>query len=43
MFQPSTKVKFVSPEDSAVSSDEFSDTESDATVAMKQNYKYLHY
>ena len=32
LTQPNTKVQFVSPKDFAVFSDEFSDTESDATV-----------
>ena len=31
-FQPNTKIQFVSPEDTAVHSYEFSDTESEATI-----------
>ena len=31
-FQPNTKIQFVSPEDTAVNSYEFSDTESEATI-----------
>ena len=39
-FQPNTKVQFVSPKDSAVVSDEFSDTESDATVDNESDQPY---
>ena len=39
-FQPITKVQFVSPKDSAVVSDEFSDTESDATVDNESDQPY---
>ena len=38
-FQPNTKVQFVSPKDSVVS-DEFNDTESDATVDNKSDQSY---
>ena len=39
-FQPNTKVQFVSPKDSAVVSDEYSDTESDATVDNESDQPY---
>ena len=39
-FQPNTKVQFVSPEDSAVASDEFSDTELNATVGNESDQPY---
>ena len=39
-FQPNTKVQFVSPEDSAVVSDEYSDTESVATVDNESDQPY---
>ena len=40
IFQPNTKVLFVSPEDSAVASDEFIYTESDATVDNESDQPY---
>ena len=40
IFQPNTKIQFVSPEDSAVASDEFSDTESDATIYNESDQSY---
>ena len=40
IFQPNTKVLFVSPEDSAVASDEFIYTESDATVDNEGDQPY---
>ena len=39
-FQPNTKVQFVSPKDSAVVSDEISDTESDSTVDNESDQPY---
>ena len=39
-FQPNTKIQFVSPEDSAIASDEFSDTVSDATVNNQSDQSY---
>ena len=39
-FHPNTKIQFVSPEDSAIASDEFSDTESDATVDNESDQSY---
>ena len=35
IFHPNTKIQFVSPEDSAIASDEFSDTESMLPLTMK--------
>ena len=40
IFQPNIKVLFISPEDSAVASDEFSYTESDATVDNESGQPY---
>ena len=39
-FQSNAKVQFVSLENSAVASDEFSDTESDATVDNESDQPY---
>ena len=39
-FHPNTQIQFVSPEDSAIASDEFSDTESDATVDNESDQSY---
>ena len=39
-FHPNAKVQFVSPEDSAIASDEFSNTESDATVDNESDQSY---
>ena len=39
-FQPNTKVQFVSPKDSAVVSDKFSDTEWVATVEDESDQPY---
>ena len=39
-FQPNTKVQFVSPKDSAVVSDKFSDTEWVATVEDESDQSY---
>ena len=39
-FQSNTKVQFVFPQDSAVASDEFSDTELDATVDNESDQLY---
>ena len=39
-FQPNTKVQFVSPEVSAVASDEFSDTELDPTIDNESDQPY---
>ena len=39
-FHPNTKIQFVSPEDSAIASDEFSDNESDATVDNESDQSY---
>ena len=39
-FQTTTKVQFVSPEDSVFASDEFSDTESDTTIDNESDQPY---
>ena len=39
-FQPKTKVQIVTPKESAVFSNEFSDTESDATIDNKSDQPY---
>ena len=39
-FPPNTKIQFVSTEDSAIASDEFSDTESDAAVDTESDQSY---
>ena len=40
IFKINTKIRFVSPEDAAVASDEVSDTESDATIAKESGQSY---
>ena len=40
IFKINTKIRFVSPEDAAVASDEVSDTESDATIGKESGQSY---